>query len=803
MKTMLQDVRYALRSFDKASAFTCAAVLTIALGIGANTAIFSVVHSVFFQPLPFREPDQLVRVWANDSPSRAVYADILARTRSYQGVAAFYTPTDGATLLARDEPERIAIAAGTSNLFPLLGIAPALGRNFVPGEERAGNGDVVILSNELWQKRFGSNAAIIGRTITLDGVDRSVIGVMPPDFHFPAHETQAWIPVGMDASNVGDFWGSGGYGLIGRLRAGVTTVTAQAELRAVARQIRRDNPVWDPGASYGSYATVESLQTSLAGDVRPTLLILLAAVAVVLLIACANVANLLLARGAARTKAFAIRAAIGARRIRLVQQLLTESLLLAGMGALAGCILAWMIVAPLGHGLLANTPRLMDVRLDARVLLFTAIIAVITGVLTGIVPALRASDPNFNSLLNDAGRGASSSFGHRRLSDALVILEVALAVTLVIGAGLLIRSFWELHGVDPGFDPSGVTAARVDLPTHAQDQDDRERLFYSRLIQGIASLPGVQSAAATSEIPLGAASGLAFRVQGQFEDIHRGLPTASGYHIVTPAYLRTMGIPLRRGRAFTDADTKRTPDVAIVNESLARRFWPNGDAIGQRIGYPWESPWVTIVGVVADVHEQGLDAPDTTMTIYRPFLQAPKPSMQIVVKSSAPMAGVVAGIRSAVAALNRTVPVSRVQSMEQVVTSSEAKPRFTMLLLSGFAAVALVLGAIGIYGVISYSVEQRNKEIGIRMALGAQQSEVLHLVLRRGAVLAVTGAVVGLILSLATSHTIASLLYGVKTFDPATFVIAPVLLVAVALLAGYIPARRAASVDPVTVLNAE
>lgn len=802
MSALLQDIRYALRSFGKSAGFTVAAVLTLALGIGANTAIFSVVHSVLFRPLPFSEPDRLVRVSGGGS-SRAEYVDTRAKTRQYQDLAAFYYPRTEATLLTRGEPERIVIASTTANLLPVLGAAPALGRNFSRIEEHPGSNSVVMLSHDIWQQRFGANPAIVGSTISLDGVSRTVIGVMPADFHFPAREIQAWIPVVFDPANVGDYWGSGGYGVIGRLRTGATAASAQTELRSVTRQIRHDNPVWDPGPLYGTEATVMSLQTQLAGDLRPTLLILLAAVAVVLLIACANVANLLLARGAARTKAFAIRAAVGAHRRRLIQQLLTESLLLALIGAFAGFVLAWAIITPLSHGLLSNTPQLADVTIDARVLAFTAIIAVITGVITGIVPALRASDPNFNSLLNDASRGASSGVGHRMLSDALVVLEVALAVTLVVGAGLLIRSFWELRNVDPGFNPVGVTSARVDLSKERYGQDDRKRAFYTQLVQRVASLPGVQSAAATSEIPLGEQSGLAFRVQGQIEDIHNGLPTAGGYHVITPGYLRTMGIPLRRGRLFTDADGKGAVDVVIVNEALARHFWPNGNAIGQRIGYPWESPWMTIVGIAGDVHEHKLGVPDTAMAIYRPFLQASKTSMQIVVKSSVPMPVVVADIRRAVTSLDRTVPVSHVQSMEQVVSNSEATPRFTMLLLCGFAAVALLLGAVGIYGVISYSVAQRNREIGIRMALGAQQTEVLRLILRRGAVLAVTGAVVGLILSLAATRTLASLLYGIKTSDPATFVVAPVLLVAVALLASYIPARRAASLDPVAVLNAE
>ncbi|HEY5087410.1 MAG TPA: ABC transporter permease, partial [Gemmatimonadaceae bacterium] len=648
MTALLQDVRYAVRSFGKSAGFTAAAVLTLALGIGANTAIYSVVHSVLFRPLPFSNPERLVMVWANGGPSRAVYEEVRAKARLYQDLAAFYYPEGGATLVSRGNPERIVVASGTSNLFPVLGVAPALGRNFAPSEERTGNDNVVMLSHDLWQQRFGGDPAIVGRAITLDGVARTVIGVMPANFHFPRRETQAWVPVMMDASNIGDLWGSGGYGIIGRLRPGATATSAQAELRSIARQTRHDNPVWDPGASYGTDATVVSLQTQVAGDLRPTLLILLAAVAVVLLIACANVANLLLARGAARTKAFAIRAAIGARRRRLVQQLLTESLLLAGIGAFAGFVLAWAVIAPLAHGLLADTPQLVDVGVDARVLAFTVIVAVITGVITGIVPALRASDPNFNSLLNDASRGASSGVGHRSLSDALVVLEVALAVTLVVGAGLLIRSFWELRSIDPGFNADGITSARVDLPKQGVNPGDRWRLFYTQLVQRVASLPDVQSVAATSEIPLGEQSFLAFRVQGQIEDLHNTLPSARGYHVVTPAYLRTMQIPLRQGRSFTDADTKGAVDVAIVNEALARRFWPDGNAIGQRIGYPWESPWVTIVGVAADVHEQGIGVPDTTMTIYRPFLQVPKASMQIVVKSSAPTTTIVADIRRAV-----------------------------------------------------------------------------------------------------------------------------------------------------------
>ncbi|MGI9090649.1 MAG: ABC transporter permease [Gemmatimonadaceae bacterium] len=803
MSALPHDFRYAFRSLARSIGFTLAAIITFALGIGANVAIFSVVNSVLLRPLPFKQPDRLVSVWAKGGPSRGVFAAIRDRSRSYQQLAAYRQGT-GLTLTGRGEPERIDGALGTATLFPVLGVAPALGRNFVSGEEQAGNDRVVILSNDFWQQHSGADPNIVGQMVTLDGISRTVIGVMPPDFHFPLHTTQVWIPVVMDARNIGDFWGTGGYQVLGRLRTDATAAQAQADLRATAPQIRHANPLWDPGPAYGTDAIVVPLQAQMSGDVRPTLLILVAAVAVVLLIACANVANLLLARGAAQSKAFAIRTALGARRRRLIRQLLTESLLLSLLGAAVGIAIAWIVITPLVSGLLAGSPQLVNVGIDGRVLAFTVTVAVLTGVITGLVPALRTSDPNLQLLLNDTGRGATVGAGHRRLSDILVISEITLAVMLVVGAGLLIRSFWELQNINPGFSPEGVTSARIDLSKQAYADDSRVRVFYTALLQRVALLPGVKSAAATTEIPLGGESGMAFRVQGQIEDMHNALPTAGGYHVITPEYLRTMSIPLLRGRGFTNADTKGAPDVVLVNEALAHHFWSNSNPIGQRIGYPYPSEWLTIVGVVGNVKEQGIGRPsDTTMTIYRPFLQSPKTTMVVLVKSNARTTTLAPALRHALGTIDRTVPVSRVQTMDEVVASSVSKPRFTMLLLSALAAVALLLGAIGIYGVVSYSVTQRNREMGIRMALGAKRNDVLRLVIHRGAVLASAGAIVGMLLSFAAMRSLASLLYGVTVADPATFVAAPVLLVAVALLASYIPARRAASVDPVTALNAE
>jgi putative ABC transport system permease protein len=799
---LLQDVRYTMRSLPRSFAFTAAAVLTLALGIGANTAIFSIVSSVLLRPLPYTNPERLVSIWPTGGLSRGLFSDVRMRCHDYADIAT-YNQGGALTLTGRGDPERVEGSAITPNLFSVLGVAPALGRSFASTATQPGSAQVVMLSHELWQSRFGADANIVGRVVTLNGVSRTVAGVMPSGFHFPTRTAQVWIPIVMDTRNINQYWGAGGFWAVARMRDGVSVNQAQADLRAILPQVRHDNPVWDPGPKFGQGATVVSLQRQIASNVRPTLLILLAAVVVVLLIACVNVANLLLARGAAQNRAFAIRTALGASRRRLVGQMLTESLVISLIGAIAGLLIASAIVSPIAHGLLSDTHQLGDVVIDGRVLGFTTAIAVLTGIITGLLPALRASDVNLSSVLRDAGHSASTGAGQRRVSDAFVTLEVALAVMLVVGAGLLIRSFWELRNVDPGFNPQGVTSARIDLPPRAFTAMAGPRVFYTELLQRVAALPRVTSAAAVTETPLSNPSGMAFRVRGQIENLHQELPTAGGYHAITPGYLRTMAIPLHRGRDFTDADRDGAPDVVLVNEALARRYWPNRDPIGQQIGYPWESDWMTIVGVVGSVAEKSIGDPDTTMTIYRPFLQAPSVNMTLVVKSNASDAAIATGVRRIVASIDRTVPVSHVQTMDDAVSSAEAKPRFTMLLLSGFAAVALLLGALGIYGVISYSVEQRNREIGIRMALGARQSAVLRLVLTRGAVLAVTGAIVGLILSFAMTRSLASMIYGVTTSDPMTFILAPILLVVVALLASYIPARRAASVDPVTVLNAE
>jgi putative ABC transport system permease protein len=804
MSTLLQDVRYALQSFSKSAAFTVAAILTLALGIGANTAIFSVVDAVMLRPLPYSHPERLVSVWSGRGGSRAELAGIRERSHLYQGVAAYRT-NYGVTLADRGDPQRINAALSTSNLFGVLGVTPALGRSFIENEDTPGNDRVLILSHDLWTSKFGSDPKVIGRTVTVDGVARTVVGVMPADFRFPERTTQAWLPIVMDANPPASYWGWNGFGFVGRLKPGVSDTQAQTELRAITRQLRHANPVWDPGPSYGNDAAVISLQTSLAGNVRPTLLILLAAVAAILLIACANVANLLLARGAAQNKAFAIRSALGARRRRLIRQFLTETALLSIFGAAAGVAIAAAVTAPLARGLLAATLQLTDIGVDRRVLVFTIVVAMITAMFTGLVPAFRTSDPNLQALLNESARGASGGRGHRRISDMLVVVETALAVMLVIGAGLLIHSFWQLRRTDIGFASDRLTSARIDLARPNFATDDAKRAFYTDVVRRLSTQPGISSVAVTTSTPLGSHLGgpTAFRVRGQFEDVHRELPVANAQHSITPNYLHTIGIPLLRGRGFTDADRQGSPGVVIVNEALAKRFWPNVDPVGQQIGYPWDSPWLTVVGVARNVTEFQVGDADSTMAIYVPLLQLPPLSGFIVVKSGASQDVIAAEIRHAVTSVDASVPVSEVRTMDELVSDSVAKPRFTMLLLAAFAGLALLLGAIGIYGVINYAVVQRNREIGIRIALGARQHDVIRLVVGRGTLLASLGAGIGLVLSLAAMRGVASLLYGVNSADPLTFVSAPILLVAVAMLASYIPARRAASVDPVTVLNAE
>jgi len=800
MGDLRQDLRLALRGLRRAPGFAAVAVLTLALGIGANSAIFSVVNAVLLRPLPYQEPDRLVRV-SDWGYTGGEFVRLRELSRSFQQVAAFVSASHG--LSGDGEPERLDGAVASANLFATLGASTLLGRAFAPGEDEPGRDAVVVLSHGLWQRRYGSDPGIVGRSVTVDGALRTVVGVMPRDFHFPSHATQLWIPLTLDRANLGALWGSGGYTFIARLRPGVTVDQARADVRRVAREIRRENPIWDPGPEYGSTADVMPLQRSIVGAVRPTLLLLLGVVGCVLLIACVNVANLLLVRTTARQQELAIRTALGGGRGRLLRQLLTESVVLAIIGGIAGLLLAWPAVRALVALLPADMPRVAEIGLDWRVLAFTALLTLLTGVAFGLLPALRATGGALHASLKAGGRGGSRGAGHHRLSSALVAGEIALAVVLVSAAGLLVRSFQELRRVDPGFRTERVIAARISPPKQRYADAARQRAFYTGLLQRVAALPGVESAAAVNQLPLrGGVYGLAIRVEGKFEDMRRTLPMADHYQIVTPGYLQTMGIPLLRGRWFTDADREGAPDVVVVSESMARHFWPGEDPIGRRIGYPWPSEWLTVVGVAGDVKQDSLSGA-AGMTVYRPLFQAPASAMTLVARTTADPVALAAGLRAAVAEADPDVPVSDVSTMAQVVAASVAKPRFTMFLLAAFAAVALALGAVGIYGVMSYAVSLRTREIGVRMALGATPRDALGMVVRQGALLTAAGVGVGVVGALAATRVLAGLLYGVTPTDPLTFVAVPVVLAAIALAATYLPARRATQVDPTVALRAE
>jgi predicted permease len=791
----VRDARLALRALRRAPAFTVAAVLTLALAIGATTAIFSVVYALLLRPLPYPRPRELVTVWGS---RRGELVAFRARLRTVVGLAAWQPR--GATLDDGSESARVDGAAATPELFTTLGVRAALGRTFTAEEGMRGGDDVVLLGHALWRRRFAGDPHVVGRRILVDGAPRTVVGVMPPEFAFPSERAEFWIPAIAEPGDAVGAWAIGGYTLIGRLRPGTPLAAAAREIHDVAPTLRRLNLIWDPGPEYGADATVTSLHESVVATTRPALLLLLGAVGLVLAVACVNVANLLLARATARQRELAVRAALGGGRGRLVRQLLAESLVLAGGGAALGLLVArlglrWMIGA-----LPPGVPRAGEIGLSAPVLLFTTGLAVLTGVAFGLLPALRAS--RAGGEIARAGR-SGRGVGHQRVAAALVVGEVAVAVVLVASAVLLVRSFVELRRVDPGWRAARVVGARLTPPRHAFEDPARVAALYDAVLARVAALPGVESVGAVSELPLARpVYGMALRVEGQYEDLTRSLPQASHAQYVTPGYLATLGIPVLQGRDVADADRAGAPPVALVSASLARRFWPGESAVGKRIGYPYKSPWLTIVGVVRDVNVDSLR--DTArVAVYVPFRQSRNSELTVVARSTGDPAAVGPALRAIVAEIDRSVSVSEVRTMDEVVGQSLAKPRFVTLLVGVFAGVALLLGAVGVYGVMSYLVAQRTRELGVRLALGATERDIVVTVSRWAVGLAAAGAVVGTGVALLLVPAFRSLLYGVSPADPVTVLGVPSFFVAVALLASAGPAVRAARVDPVTTLRGD
>jgi predicted permease len=828
--TFLHDIRYALRTAWRDSSFSLIAVVTLALGIGANTALFTIVNAVLLAPLPFRSPEQLVRVTVDFTRQAVRDAGLsipelfdLRRSGMFDEIAGVWPIS--ANLTETDEPERIETALVDANYFSLLGVGAELGRVFALSDAQPGIAEVAVISDALWKRRFGGDPNVLGRRIRIDNDMYSIIGVAPRSFRHPGRGTETdvevWAPAGWLGSPFPPEPIRRAYllqGGLGRLKAGFTPASVQQQLDALAGELRQKYPV-DYPAGAGWTLRVIALHDDLIGDVRPALLTLVAAVGFVLLIACANVANLLLARSSVRQREIAIRRALGAGRARLVRQLLTESVLLAAAGGALGLLMAVWGVDVLVQLSPPSLPRLHHVSVNAVVLAFTAGLSILTGVLFGLAPAIQGSHSDLQQVMRDATRSASASARATRLRSVLVVGQFALALVLLVGAALLVQSFWRLQRVSLGFNPSSVLTARIWLPqpnlpeTGPYFKHEARVAFYRRVLDRVAALPGVQAAGGVTNLPLGGVHGrFSFAVEGRAVDTG-DIPASEGV-LVTPGYFRALGVELLRGRLFDDHDDDHAPAAAIVSESFAQQFFPGGDPLGKRIGpgvrgRPASGPqqaaavaWLTIVGVVRDVKSARLDARAAPL-LYRPVLQTSNLNLTLVVRTSQDPAALAASIRREVRAVDANEPVFSVRTMDAVVASALAERRFTMLLLALFAVTALALSAIGIYGVMAYFVTQRTHEIGIRMALGASRRDVIGMVLGVGVRLAASGVVLGLVGALAITRAIATLLFGVSPRDPGTLIALSVTLTAVALVACYVPARRATRVDPIRALRYE
>lgn len=814
MQTFMQDLRFGTRMLFKQPGFTLIAVLTLALGIGANTTIFSVINSLLLKPIPFPDPDRLALLWENQANapdnlnivSAPNYLDWQRQTDVFASMALFDSAGKGYNLSGGGEPERVSGVRVSWSFFEVLGVKPRLGRAFLPEEETPGKHQVVVISDGLWHSRYNADPSLVGKTIKVDSEDFTVIGVMPPEFEFQffGPQRQLWVPIFYTEGDRER--GSHSFYSIARLKPDVTMEQARARMHTIGLSLAQQYPTDNPGKS----ATAVPIVGFGMENQKRTLFMLFAVAGFVLLIACVNVANLLMARGATRQRELAIRSALGANGARTIRQLLTESLLLAFAGGLIGTMVAvWtsnLLVKVLPGNLRAVPFRsLSDINIDVKVLAFTWGITCLTGIIFGLAPALIFSKRNVSELLQEGSRGATGGSG-ARLRQALVVIEVALALVVLTGAGLMIQSMARLLNVAPGLNPTNLLALNMSLP--------QENLYYSppvhpqfahNLQEQVGSIPGVVAVSAVSHLPIGGGqAGRGFVIEGQPDPGAENQPGA-GYSVICPNYFRTMGIKLVGGREFTEQDTPNAPGVIVVNEALVKRYWPNENPIGKRIkigNFDSASPWLTIVGITQDVRQGGLDR-QPRREFFRPYNQAAWPVMTIVVRTAGSPAALLSPIKQA---LNRIEPdraVSGIRTMDEIIHDSLGSRRFPMMLLLAFSVVALVLAAVGISGVVSFSVSQRTREIGIRMALGAPRGNVIRLVLNRSMQAAIIGIVLGLFGSFALTRFLTGLLFEVKPMNPTVLGVAAALLTGVALLACYVPARRAMNVDPMIALRCE
>ena len=800
---MLNDLRYALRQLIKAPSFTIVAILTLALGIGACTAIFSVVNTVLLRPLEFSEPDRIVAIRETNLPqfpefsvSPPNFLDWEKQTKSYEYLAAY---SGGAlNLTGEGEPQRLVGVKATAHYFDVYGVKPVLGRMLLPEEDAQGKNHVVVLSYSFWQRVLGGARDIVGRSIQLNGEPYNVVGVAPQGFGL-ASKVELWTPMAFKPDETANDARGGHYlNVAGRLKPGVTVAQAKAELVLIATQLAQQYP--DSNKGWGIF--MMTMQDYLVRDVKPVLYTLLGAVGCVLLIACANLANLLLARATARHREISIRAALGAGRGRLVRQLLTESVVLAIFGGAAGVLLArWGLDALLALAP-ASLPRITEIHLDSSVLLFSLALSIATGLIFGIAPAWLAARADVNEALKQGTRGSTEGGARGRLRSALVVIEVTFALVLLGGAGLLARSFMQLAKVDPGFIPDNATLIRLSLPQKKYGLPEQQTAFANALLERMKNLPGVQAVGVTHSMPLVSDYVLGFNIEGRPAIDPSDLPSTN-YYAVTPDYFHAMGIRLIRGRVFTPQDDAKAPRVALINETMAHQFFPNEDPIGKRINITnGPDTWREIVGIVADIKQYGVDKA-TSAQSYEPFAQVPFTSINLVVRTKGSPAALLGAIRPAVYAVDKDQPVGTIRPLEEIVADTIARQRFALLLLTVFSSVALVIAAVGIYGVMAYNVVQRTGEFGIRMALGAQQRDVLKLVLTQGGKLIGLGLVIGLLATLGASRAMGSMLFNTSAYDPLTLASITLLLGAVALVACFFPANRATKVNPIEALRTE
>lgn len=796
-----QDLRFAIRWGLRNPGFIIVAIITLALAIGANTAIFSVVNRLLLRPPPYPQSERLVRVWPGSLAQKGVFLALREQSQSLESIGA-YTANTGFNMVAGGEAKYITGSAVSTDLLSVLRASAIRGRAFQPGEDEAGKDQLVMLSHRLWMREFGGSSDVIGRRILIDGREREVVGIMQPDFQFPSAETELWVPVQFNRSNPPSLWSVTTLNMIGRLRQGVTVQQADAELRSLVPQILTMFP-WQMPDDWGSDARVLSLQEDTVGNYRSRLLAMLAAVLLVLLIACINVANLYLARATARQREIAIRSAMGASRGRIVRQLLTESVLIALVAGALGVFLAFQGLPILLSLFPAETPYIAQVSINWQVLAFTAGVAILTGIVFGLVPALQASKTDIHQTLKEEGRSSGMGRGRRKLASVLVVGEITVAMVLIITAGLLIKSLWRISQVDPGFRSEQILTARISQIESRCAKPPQCVAFYDGVLEKVRTLPGVEDAAIINDLPLGGKSTtIPMSIEGYV--VNPGdAPPEGQLFVVTPGYIEMMGIPIMNGRGFADADRANPAGVAIVNQSLAQHFWPDQNPIGKQIKPFFPKQWWTVVGVVADVELQGITK-DPGFQLYVPYGQfGTRGAMNLAVRTTGDPAMVAQNLRSVVASVDQNVPVSNIKGMEEVVSSSMSAPRSTMWLFITFALLALVLGVVGLYSLISYSVSWRTQEIGIRMALGAQPHDIAMLVLRQGFFLTMIGIGVGLVAAFAVTRILGSLLYQVSPTDPVTFVGVALLLVAVGLLASYMPSRRASQVDPTVAMRSE